>query len=271
MAVDNACSTFERDRRTEIPLPVARLLGVPVWGLTQAEFLDLAFRRIAAREKTLFTTANAHSIVVAQRDPSLRTHFSQADAVLPDGFLAVLGARWRGGAVPERVAGPDFFEAFLARASQSGISVFFLGTTDATLARMRERARERFPGLNILGMVSPPFGEFGPEVDRALIRTVNAAHPDALFVAMTAPKQELWLSRSIAELNVPFAIGVGAAFDFFAGNRRRAPAMIGRIGGEWLFRLIGEPRRLWRRQLDSAVFLWLLATERFRGRSVDHH
>jgi N-acetylglucosaminyldiphosphoundecaprenol N-acetyl-beta-D-mannosaminyltransferase len=241
--------------------PAAEVLGVPISGLTCAGFVELAVRRIAARLRTLFTTANAHSIVVAQRLPAFHEHFRAADAVLPDGMLAVLGARWRRGEVPERVAGPDFLEAFLSRAADARLRVFFLGATDATLARIAERCRARFPGLDVAGTLAPPFGDWSDEVDASLVAAVNAARPDALFVGMTAPRQELWLSRNLHRLDVPFAMGVGAAFDFLAGTKPRAPRAVGRLGLEWLWRLAAEPRRMWRRNLSSAVFLWKLLTQ----------
>jgi N-acetylglucosaminyldiphosphoundecaprenol N-acetyl-beta-D-mannosaminyltransferase len=241
--------------------PASVVLGVPVWGIDLEGFLDAAFARIAARTGTLFSTANAHSIVQAQRDPRLRTHFCEADAVLPDGMLAAWGARILGGHVHGRVAGPDFFEAFLARAELESVSVFLLGSTERTLAALRSRCAERYPGLVVKGTLAPPFGEFDGATDQALVNAVNVARPDALFVAMTAPKQELWLSRNMHRLEVPFAMGVGAAFDFLAGTRRRAPPILGRIGAEWLFRLTLEPARLWRRNLDSLVFLALIARD----------
>ncbi len=251
-----------------VPLPSAAacVLGVWVWGLRTDEFVDLAIQRIRARNRTLFTTANAHSIVIAQRQPGVAEHFNHADVVIPDGMLAVLGGRVCGGDIRERVAGPDFFEALLERAGREAISVFFLGATDETLAMLRRRCQDRFPDLLIRGTLAPPFGEIDEDTDRRLIEAVNAANPDALFVAMTAPKQELWLSRNFALLSTPFAIGVGAAFDFFAEGKKRAPRVIGRLGLEWLFRFIQEPRRLWRRQLSSVIFIWMLSRERWRLR-----
>ncbi len=242
--------------------PAAIVLGVPVWGLSLEAFVNLAVARIASRQKTLFTTANAHSIVVAQHVPAFRAHFREASAVLPDGTLAVWGARHRRGPVAERVAGPDFVEAFLTRAEREGVSVFFLGASEGTLARIRERCAARWPRLLVAGTLAPPFGAWSEETDRAIVDAVNAARPDALFVGMTAPKQELWISRNHGYLQVPFSMGVGAAFDFLAGTRARAPGWAGRHGLEWLYRLVQEPRRMWRRNVDSAVFLWKVLTER---------
>lgn len=235
------------------------VLGVPVSGRSLDELLDRAFERIRARRKTLFTTANAHSIVVAQRLTDFAKHFREAEAVLPDGISAVWGIRACGGSARARVSGPDFFEKFLARAAELGTSVFLLGTTDETLRRLIERCRGRWPRLIIKGSLAPPFGELSVEDERRMVEAVNRARPDTLFVAMTAPKQELWLSRHFAALDVLFAMGVGAAFDFTAGNKRRALPILGHMGLEWAFRLALEPRRMWRRNLDSGIFLYLLA------------
>jgi N-acetylglucosaminyldiphosphoundecaprenol N-acetyl-beta-D-mannosaminyltransferase len=232
---------------------------VPVTRLPLPGLLNLAFDRIRARRKTLFTTTNAHSIVVARRQPLFAAHFREADAVLPDGISAVWGVRACGGAIRERVSGPDFFEAFLARAAIARVSVFLLGTNEETLRLITDRCRSRWPGLIIKGTLAPPYGELSDEVNRGIVQTVNRVRPDALFVAMTAPKQELWISRHLSALDVRFVMGVGAAFDFFAGNKHRAPQVFRSLGVEWVFRLLLEPRRLWRRNVDSLVFLWLLA------------
>ncbi len=266
-----ASGAVQRPERAPLPPAAACVLGIRIWGLRAAEFVEAAIERIHARERTLFTTANAHSIVLAHRHPALARHFEDADAVLPDGILSVLGARACGGAVPERVAGPDFFEAFLERAAREELSVFFLGTTDETLEMLRRRCNERFPALLIRGTLAPPFGDIDEETDRRLVEAVNAANPDVLFVAMTAPKQELWLSRNFGSLSIPFAMGVGAAFDFLAGRTKRAPRVIGRLGFEWLFRLAQEPRRLWRRQLSSVIFIGRLLLDRARSSRVAGH
>jgi N-acetylglucosaminyldiphosphoundecaprenol N-acetyl-beta-D-mannosaminyltransferase len=246
------------------PEPSAIVLGVPVWGLGLEQFVDLAVERIRGGGKTLFTTANAHSIVLAGRLPVFARHFHEADAVLPDGTLAVWGARAVGGEVRGRVAGPDFFEAFLERAARERLSVFFLGTTEATLGKMVARCRDRFPGLDIRGTFAPPFGPIDAPASRRMVEAVNAVRPDALFVAMTAPKQEIWLADHLDRLDVSFAMGVGAAFDFLAGTKPRAPRALASAGWEWLYRLANEPRRMARRQLSSVVFLWLLAGQVLR-------
>jgi N-acetylglucosaminyldiphosphoundecaprenol N-acetyl-beta-D-mannosaminyltransferase len=183
--------------------------------------------------------------------------------VLPDGTLAVFGARRRGGLRPG--ASPARLRRGLPGAGGAeGISVFFLGTTEKTLALLVGACARRFPGLVVKGALAPPFGPIDDETDQRLVESVNRSGADALFAAMTAPKQELWLSRNRSALRPVFAMGVGAAFDVLAGVKKRVPPAVGQLGGEWLFRLVREPRRLWRRNLDSVVFLWLMLRERGR-------
>jgi N-acetylglucosaminyldiphosphoundecaprenol N-acetyl-beta-D-mannosaminyltransferase len=253
--------TSSMNKGVTIPPAAARVLGVPIWGLRIEEAVDLAVCLLEQKSKVLFTTANAHSIVTANRNPAFMAHFQEADLVLPDGMLPVLAARLRGRGVPERVPGPDFASSLIARAESHGFSVFFIGATDEVLDRIRSNCQARRPNLKIAGTFAPPFGEFDEPTNLRLVREINAAAPDILFVGMTAPKQELWLSRNFKALDVHFALGIGAAFDYMAGVKKRAPGWIGRWGFEWLYRLLREPRRLWRRNLDSLVFIWLLAIE----------
>jgi len=234
-----------------------RIMGIPIDGLKQKDFLETAKEAIRSTRKILFTTANAHAIVEAQKNPDFFAHFQQADYILPDGILPVWAGRLLGSDIPERVAGPDFTEAFLAMAEKERFSVLFLGATDETLNKIKENCLKKHPQLLISGFISPPFGEWDQETNNWIIEKINSARPDALFVGMTAPKQELWLSKNFDELNVKFLMGVGAAFDYLAGNKKRAPYWLGQAGLEWLPRLLREPRRLWRRNLDSAVFIYL--------------
>ena len=243
----------------QIPPPAVEILGVPVWGLKTGQFVELAVRLVKTQRKVLFTTTNAHSIVTAQGFPVFLEHFRNADVVLPDGILPVWAGKCLGSHLAERVPGPDFTDAFLEAAEKEGISLFFMGATEETLSRLTSNCLAKHPRLVIAGTLSPPFGEFDEETDRALVDKINASGADALFVGMTAPKQETWLSRNFERLSVRFMIGVGAAFDYLADTRKRVPPRIGRSGLEWLYRLVHEPRRLWRRNLDSAIFVWLVA------------
>jgi N-acetylglucosaminyldiphosphoundecaprenol N-acetyl-beta-D-mannosaminyltransferase len=137
-----------------------------------------------------------------------------------------------------------------------GYRHFFYGGAEGVPERLAQRLRERFAGLSIAGWYSPPFRPLTPAEDDALVHRINEADPDILWVGLSTPKQERWMSTHIGRLRVPVVIGVGAAFDFHAGLKRQAPRWMQRSGLEWLFRLLTEPRRLWRRYLiNNPVFV----------------
>jgi bacterial polymer biosynthesis proteins, WecB/TagA/CpsF family len=241
-----------------IPPSAGKILGIPIWGLYLQDFVQLARTLIKSKRKALFTTIGAPSIVVSQKCPEFFEHFQHADVVLPDGILPTWIAKIFKYKVPERVPGPDFVDAFLPVAEQESFKLFFLGSTDQTLKKIRANCLRQYPHLNIVGELSPPFGKFDEQINSSLLEAINQAHPDVLFVGMTAPKQELWLSRNFNQLDVLFAMGVGAAFDYLAGNKPRVPKQVGRIGFEWLYRLVLDPRRLWRRNLNNILVMWFL-------------
>jgi N-acetylglucosaminyldiphosphoundecaprenol N-acetyl-beta-D-mannosaminyltransferase len=249
-----------------IPPPAGRLFGVPVWALYLNEYVELASNIVKARRKALFTTIGAPSIACLRTSPEFLNHFRQADVVLLDGILPTLLARSLKYKVPQRVPGPDFVDAFLPVAEKENFRIFFMGSTDRTLEKLKYNCLRKYPGLNIVGLLAPPFGDFDERIDRQIVSAVNRTKPDVLFVGMTAPKQELWLSRNFERLDVHFAMGIGAAFDYLAGNKPRVPKWLGDMGFEWLYRLVHEPWRLWQRNVnDNISLLWLLAKKYIAG------
>ena len=245
--------------------PTANLLGVPISRLTLEQVLDEAVRATETREKLLLTTANAHSMVVAQSDPGLREHYRHADVVLPDGVLPVWTSRlFEGKHIPARVAGPLFFERFVERANERGLSLYFMGSTEPILAQIEAQLRQRAPNVRVAGTFSPSFGGISEEENSRILDAIAEARPDALFVGMTQPRQELWLSRNFECLDVPVMMGIGAAFEFFAGTKWRPPEWLGRLGLEWAIRLVQEPRRLYRRNLLNFVYCYHVGRTHWR-------
>lgn len=242
----------------------AQVLGIPINGLSRARFVEFAREVIQGRNKVLFTTINTYSIIVAQKNRPFFNHFQEA-VVLPDGIGIVYAARLLGFEMPGCVSGLDFIRTFLSLAEYEGFSVFFLGSTEENLARILETCARDYPKLRVVGTCSPPFAPFDELVDEYLVAEVNAAKPDALFVGVSTPKQELWLSRNFTRLEAPFMMGVGAAFDCLAGVRGGVPTWLGQRGGEWIHRLITNPGRMWRRELTIPVFLYRVAREFLRG------
>lgn len=215
---------------------------------------------------------NPHSYAVAAEQPAFRSALLEADWLLPDGAGIVLAARILGRPIRRRVTGSDLFDELHRAAGRSprGLSVFLLGSTEATLAKVRERLGREHPGVRVAGTYSPPFvPTFSAEEDDAMVAAVNGARADVLWVSMTAPKQELWIHRNRDRLEVRFAAAVGAVFDFYVGNVRRSHPLAQRLGLEWLPRLLREPRRLWRRTFVSApTFLRATLREKLRGRTA---
>ena len=148
----------------------------------------------------------------------------------------------RGFAFVERVYGPDLLLACCQRSVSTGYRHFFYGGGTGVAERLIERLQSRFPGLQVVGSYSPPFRALSPEEDAEVIRRINAAKPDMVWVGLSTPKQERWMSEHRDRLTAPVLVGVGAAFDFHAGLKRQAPRWMQRSGLEWLFRLLTEPR-----------------------------
>lgn len=209
-------------------------------------------------------TPNAHHIVEINKNRELRRIYEGADLVLPDGVSLLWASRLLGTPLRERVAGSDLFPRLCAAAAEYGYRVFLLGGEPGVASKAAEQLKRRHPGLRIVGFYSPQFGfESCPEENERIVRMTRESRPDILFVALGFPKQELWIYRYARACRVSIAIGVGAAFDFAAGTRRRAPRWMQRVGLEWLFRLLQEPRRLWYRYLVLGPQFALLTVAEF--------
>lgn len=248
------------------------VLGSEILAATYEEAIrDLLERaRGDGRERGHFCTV--HSIVEGSRDERLRSVFGTGLS-FTDGMPLVWIARRRGAGFAERVCGPDVLASLCDRGRPLGFRHFFLGGAPGTPEALAESLGHQFPGLNTVGMHSPPFRELTPAEDDELVRSINAAHPDILWVGLGSPKQDFWAAAHLEWLDVPLVLAVGAAFDFQSGKLRRAPGWLRRIGLEWLFRLAMEPRRLFRRYLTTNLrFIYLLTREeigrRRRGKAA---
>jgi N-acetylglucosaminyldiphosphoundecaprenol N-acetyl-beta-D-mannosaminyltransferase len=242
------------------------ILGIPVDALGWDEALDLVTGWLLRRQGPAahVVTANPEMIVRAHGDARLRHVLRAAELVVPDGTGVVWAARVLGRPVPGRIAGIDLTTALLGRAAESGRQVFFLGAEPGIAEQAAARLRERLPQLRIAGW---HHGYFSQDRNGDVIERINASGADLLLVAMGVPRQELWIADNRDRLNVKVAIGVGGAFDVFAGKVRRAPAWLQRLGLEWAYRVIKEPRRV-RRLGALPRFVWrtLRAARRERGR-----
>lgn len=251
---------------SETRLPAQKMLGIPIGVESLGSLLDSVSHAVQTGTGP-FTVAcaNPHSLVVAQQDETFRHALQACSAVVADGSGVTFAARLLRTEVGPRITGTDFFLGTMRRLDRIDGKAFFLGSVDPVLQRIKERLAKDFPRVTV-ETLSPPFGSWSAEQHAEVMQRIRASRADVLWVGMTAPKQEKWMHAHAAECDVPVIGAVGAVFDYYAGTVRRAPQWICRLGFEWLYRLLGEPRRLWRRTLISGPqFAWLLLRERLRA------
>src|SRR6185295_4692653 len=237
------------------------LLGIPVDRKSLAAVTEESLQAIGRKiSQRVFACANPHSLVIAQNDLSFRSALMQANLVVADGVGVTFMARLVGLRIGPRITGTDYFQAVLNSLQQRGRGrVFFFGSSPQVLDLIVKRFAADFPSLTLCGVLSPPFGSWSDEENRRMVQVINDATPDVLWVGMTAPKQEKWVEANRRRLNTPVIGSIGAVFDFYAGTFTRAPQWICRIGLEWAYRFMLEPRRMWKRNCVSAPkFLWLV-------------
>lgn len=223
--------------------------------------------------KLLINTINAHSYNTARKDGLFAEALTNGDVLIPDGVSIVKACRWiKAKSLPkERIAGWDLFEFEMNKLEECGRTlrspqrtVMFMGSSQKVLDLIVKRAAEVYPHLKVV-TYSPPYKpEFSEEDNMAIVEAINAADPDLLWIGMTAPKQEKWTYSHWNELNIHCHVGtIGAVFDFFAGTVERAPMWWQRHGLEWLYRLLKEPKRMWRRYIiGNTLFLWNMLKEK---------
>lgn len=240
------------------------MLGVPVARLTAAAAREELVRLYERDRPALAAYVNAHTLNLASRDSGYRALLETADIVLNDGAGLSIAGRVFGKPFPENLNGSDFNPRILEEAAARGWPVFFLGARPGVAAEAARRLSGRIPGLDVVGARD---GYFRPDESQAVAREIASAGAGLLMVAMGNPLQEMWLSRHLEATGARLGIGVGAFLDFTAGVVPRAPAWMNRLGIEWLYRLLQEPRRMWRRYvLGNPVFLARVLRARLRPR-----
>ena len=226
--------------------------------------------------KLLINTVNAHSFNQAQKDSLFAEALQEGDYLIPDGASIIKACKMLNAKSQpiERIAGWDLFEFEMNKLEKESLQnqgftesrkkVMFMGSSEKVLSRIREKAAVDYPNLDII-TYSPPFKtEFTEEDNAAIIKAINETNPDLLWIGMTAPKQEKWTYQHWKKLNIHCHVGtIGAVFDFYAGTARRAPMWWQEHSLEWLYRLIKEPKRMWRRYvIGNPLFLWNISKER---------
>lgn len=238
------------------------ILGVGISAVNMDTACDTIEAWINRREPHYVCVTPVHSVMDCQRDTELRRIQNASGMTTPDGMPIVWICKLKGHRHVSRVYGPDLMLALCRRSVDKGFTHFFYGGADSVPEQLSQALRSKFPELRVAGAVSPPFRPLTPEEDSAIVEHINDANPDIVWVGLGSPKQERWMAEHRTRLAAPVLIGVGAAFDFHAGTKKQAPYCMQRSGLEWLFRLLTEPRRLWRRYLyDNPGFVALIVLQ----------
>jgi N-acetylglucosaminyldiphosphoundecaprenol N-acetyl-beta-D-mannosaminyltransferase len=208
---------------------------------------------------------SANTVVEASQNDRVRAALARAGVVAPDGMPLVWVGRLQGHQV-ERVCGPDFMLALVDRGRARGYRHYLYGGAPGVAEQLAERMKQRFPGSEFVGIQIPPFRALSPAEDEEAVTAINSARPDCVWIGLGSPKQDLWVAEHRDRLDAAAVLAVGAAFDFHAGVKRRAPVWMQRSGTEWLFRLVTEPRRLWRRYTVINLLFLALVVRQALGR-----
>ena len=253
--VDSRLKTFEVQGNTQC------LFGVNVHSLTMQQVLENIDKCITLRHSLHIGMLNAAKIINMRRSPALDADVKKSNMILADGSSILVASRLLGRALPERVTGIDLMLGIFSQGSPLGYRIYCLGATPKVLEKVQQQIALQYPGIIIAGAMH---GYFSADEEIAVAEKVARSGCDILLVAMTSPKKEQFMARWGDVMNVPVVHGVGGSFDVLAGLVKRAPAPWQKLGLEWLYRVLQEPKRLWRRYLvTNTLFMCLLTKEIF--------
>ncbi|MFZ0039606.1 MAG: WecB/TagA/CpsF family glycosyltransferase [Candidatus Acidiferrales bacterium] len=251
------------------PAPSFRVVGVRVDAIQLPEAVAQIERWIESRETGKYVAITGmHGVAESRQDARFRDILNQAGLVVPDGMPLVWLGRWHGHPLRHRVTGSELMLAF-CRETGSRPRHFFYGGAPGVTENLARQLREQF-NITVAGSYTPPFRRLTEAEEKDLAEQVKTAAPDVLWVGLSTPKQERWMFEHRDNLNVPVMLGVGAAFDMNSGRVKRAPAWMRENGLEWFYRLLSEPRRLWKRYLVTIpLSMWSISLELFHIRKFE--
>lgn len=226
------------------------LFGCQIDNLTLNEAVQRVESFIEQGGTHRYFAVNIHKIVTCRRSPEMQRIARHSDLVTADGQPVVWASQWFGRPLKSRVNGTDLMECLVDLAARRQYGVYLLGARDEVLQAMLEQYRERFPGLRVVGSRN---GYWSDAEENSVVCAIRKAHPDILFVGISSPRKELFMDRNLTQMQVPFAMGVGGSFDVAAGVTQRAPLWMQRAGLEWFWRVLQEPRRMWKRYLLDGI------------------
>jgi N-acetylglucosaminyldiphosphoundecaprenol N-acetyl-beta-D-mannosaminyltransferase len=240
-------------------MKVVNILGVPIAAVSLNEAADKIEEWIRGGQDAYVTVTGVHGIMESQYDLEVKRIHQKAGMCVPDGMPTVWIGKFYGHKNMTRVYGPDLMLEIMKRSVAKGYTHFFFGGKEGVPELLKDHFIARFPGLKIVGTLSPPFRPMDEKEENNFHKLIEELSPHIIWVGLSTPKQEKWVATHSGTLNSRVMIGVGAAFDFHAGLVKQAPHWIQQIGFEWLFRLFVEPRRLWRRYLkNNPRFIWMM-------------
>ena len=220
-------------------------------------------KRIEKETPTFVTVTGVHGIIEAQDDQDFKKILNDSDFCVPDGMPLVWLSKLAGNYEVERVFGPDLMLRLSAFLGANNGSAFYYGGAPGVAQELADTMAQSYPGLQTAGTYYPPFRDLTDAEASSIVKTINLSGADVVWVGLSTPKQERWMSKYRPNLNVPVLLGVGAAFDYNIGRIQRAPSWMQQCGLEWLYRLIQEPRRLWKRYFrNNPLFLYYLFCEK---------
>ncbi len=221
--------------------------------------------QIGFTQKILINTINQYSYCIAEQDVAFKKSLKDSDILLPDGMAIVAAVSLLSGQKIKKIAGADIHQHLLQELNQKGGSCFYLGSSENTLSKIKERVAIEFPNIRV-GTFSPPYKtEFSKADNAEMLETVNSFKPDVLFVGMTAPKQEKWANSYKVQLDTKIICTIGAVFDFYAGTVERPSPFWINLKLEWFIRLVKEPKRMWKRYLYyGPIFIGFILKERLK-------
>ena len=243
--------------KKEVKIPVCNILGVNISAIDMEwlnEFTDMHIKELSGE---YLCVSNVHTTVTAWEDKEYCEIQNRGIMAIPDGAPLALISRRRGFNQTKRTDGPRYMLAVLERSANMGYRHFFYGSTQETLDKMRRVLEKEYPGVQIAGMYSPPFRALTEKEDEDVIKMINEARADFVWIGLGAPKQERFMAAHQGKIR-GFMIGIGAGFDYLAGSIKRAPMWMQNCSLEWFYRMIQDPRRLfWRYMRTNSIFIWL--------------
>lgn len=237
-------------------IPICNILGVNIAAINMDWLLDFTDNHLSELAGDYMCVSNVHTTVTSMEEPDYCAVQNGGIIAIPDGGPLSSVGRKRGFEKMERTTGPGYMGEIFSITAEKGYRHFFYGSTEETLDLLRQKLNEKYPGIEIAGMYSPPFRALTDDEDNEIINMINETKPDFVWVGLGAPKQENWMARHQGKID-GFMVGVGAGFDYFAENISRAPMWMQKLNLEWVYRLMQDPKRLFMRYWHTNTrFIW---------------